>query len=99
MNRDEAAEVCRALSDLNRLCILEKLTTGEKCGCELLRELQVSQPTLSHHMKVLCDCALVTVRKEAKWNHYRINEGVFNEFKEYITKIGCIRTSEPEGCC
>lgn len=56
MNREEVAVICKAMSDTNRLRIIEMLTSGEKCGCELLEELHVTQPTLSHHMKVLLGC-------------------------------------------
>ena len=66
MNREEMSVICKAMSDPNRLRVIEMLTTGEKCGCELLNELQVTQPTLSHHMKVLGDCGLNASRKEGK---------------------------------
>ena len=66
MTREEVANICKAMSDANRLRIIEMLTSGEKCGCELLEELQVTQPTLSHHMKVLSDCGLVSSRKDGK---------------------------------
>lgn len=56
MNREEVVVICKAMSDTNRLRIIEMLTSGEKCGCELLEELHVTQPTLSHHMKVLLGC-------------------------------------------
>ena len=56
MNREEVSVICKAMSDANRLRIIEMLTSGEKCGCELLEELHVTQPTLSHHMKVLLGC-------------------------------------------
>ena len=56
MTREEIAAICKAMSDINRLRIIEMLIQGEKCGCNLLDELQVTQPTLSHHMKVLSDC-------------------------------------------
>ena len=55
MTRDEVANICKAMSDSNRLKIIEMLTQGEKCGCNLLEELQVMQPTLSHHMKVVVE--------------------------------------------
>ena len=49
----ETAEIFKAFCDENRIRILEMLQTGEKCGCKLLEELNVTQPTLSHHMKIL----------------------------------------------
>ena len=64
MTREEIAAICKAMSDINRLRIIEMLIQGEKCGCNLLDELQVTQPTLSHHMKVLSDCGLVISRKD-----------------------------------
>ena len=89
MTREEVANICKAMSDSNRLRIIEMLTLGEKCGCNLLEELQVTQPTLSHHMKVLSDCGLVSSYKDGKWQHYSINCEKFKEYKDYITAITC----------
>lgn len=73
----DMACVFKALSDENRIRILKLLGTGEKCACKLLEALNISQPTLSHHMKILCDAGLVTGRREGKWTHYSIRcEGV-----------------------
>ena len=63
----------KAFCDENRLQILEMLRSGEKCACMLLDELQISQSTLSHHMKILCDSGIVRGRKEGKWVHYCID--------------------------
>lgn len=76
---DEQEMVCifKALSDENRIRILRLLKGGEKCACKLLEELNISQPTLSHHMKILCDAGIVSGRREGKWTHYSIScEGV-----------------------
>ena len=69
----EMAHIFKALSDENRILILKQLRNGEKCGCELLEELKITQPTLSHHMKILCDCNIVKSRREGKWLHYAID--------------------------
>ena len=69
----ETARVFKAFCDENRLQILEMLRSGEKCACMLLDELQISQSTLSHHMKILCDSGIVLGRKEGKWVHYSID--------------------------
>ncbi|MDD6915150.1 MAG: metalloregulator ArsR/SmtB family transcription factor [Eubacteriales bacterium] len=70
----ETAEIFKAFCDENRIKILEMLKSGEKCACKLLEELNVTQPTLSHHMKILCDSGVVIGRKEGKWTHYYISE-------------------------
>ena len=63
----------KAIGDENRLLILGMLKDGEKCACKLLERLGISQPTLSHHMKILCASGLVSGRREGKWVHYSIN--------------------------
>ena len=68
----DMAGVFKALSDENRIRILKLLRSGEKCACKLLEELNISQPTLSHHMKILCDAGIVRGRREGKWTHYSI---------------------------
>ena len=65
-NHSEDAKVFKAFCDVNRLRILEMLSTGEKCACKLLDELQIGQSTLSHHMKILCESGVVVGRKEGK---------------------------------
>lgn len=104
MTREEVSQICKAMSDTNRLRIIEMLTTGEKCGCNLLDELHVTQPTLSHHMKVLADCGLVSFYKEGKWHYYSINCERFAEFKEHLNSISCCNTgntekAEQKSCC
>lgn len=69
----EAAKVFKAFCDENRLRILELLRSGEKCACVLLDDLHITQSTLSHHMKILCDAGVVSGRKEGKWVHYSID--------------------------
>ena len=72
MNDRKIAVIFKALGDENRIRILKLLHSGEKCACKLLDELNISQSTLSHHMKILCDAGIVTGRKEGKWMHYSI---------------------------
>ena len=61
--RDDV-KIFKTLADENRLAILDRLKQGETCVCVLLEELAISQSTLSHHMKLLCDSGLVEYRKE-----------------------------------
>lgn len=80
--------ICKALGDINRLQIVQMLSDGEKCGCKLLEAFDITQPTLSHHMKILCECGLIHARKEGKWQHYSINTKVWNEFSHFIGLVG-----------
>ena len=69
----EIARIFKALSDENRILILKQLQSGEKCGCELLETLKITQPTLSHHMRILCGCGVVKGRREGKWMYYSVD--------------------------
>ena len=64
---NEYVNIFKALGDATRLDIVLMLTEGEKCACRLLERFEITQPTLSHHMKILSECGLVNVRKEGKW--------------------------------
>ena len=88
MNTTDVALICKALSDNNRLQIIQMLSDSEKCGCKLLEAFDITQPTLSHHMKILCECGLVNSRKEGKWHRYSVNADVLNEFTEFIRLLG-----------
>ena len=61
MNKMDVALICKALSDSNRLEIVQMLSESEKCGCKLLERFEITQPTLSHHMK--------TFRKQTMCKH------------------------------
>lgn len=70
----DTARVFKAFCDENRLMVLELLKSGEQCACILLERLNISQSTLSHHMKILVDSGILNARKEGKWTYYSINE-------------------------
>lgn len=69
----EEARIFKAFCDENRLQILELLQNGEYSASEILAGLNISQSTLSHHMKILCDSGIVAPRREGKWTYYSIH--------------------------
>ena len=100
MDERKTAVVFKAFCDENRIRILKLLCSGEKCACKLLEEMSISQPTLSHHMKILCDSGIVVGRKEGKWMHYSISaEGVqlAEALLAGLTTVNPVCESEP--CC
>ncbi len=98
----ENAKIFKAFCDENRLRILELLRSGEKCACKLLEELHISQSTLSHHMKLLCDAGVVQGKKEGKWVHYSIDtqgaEKAVELLKEQL-KVNTSIETEKTSCC
>lgn len=100
MDERKTALIFKAFCDENRIRILKMLRSGEKCACKLLDELNVTQPTLSHHMKILCDSGIVVGRKDGKWMHYSISsEGAEYAVKclQALTTLDGINESKP--CC
>ncbi len=100
MEHSRVSLICKALSDPNRLQVIQILTGGERCACELLEQLQITQPTLSHHMKTLEDCGLVSTRRKGKWSHYSLNSDQWTAFRDYIESIRIAGERKDEsGCC
>jgi ArsR family transcriptional regulator len=100
METAKMSRICKALAEPSRLEIVLLLSKGEKCGCELLEQLRISQPTLSHHMKVLGECGLVEVRKDAKWSRYSLKCEEWIAFRDSIEaiRLSCVRDDKGR-CC
>ena len=97
MTNKQITVMFKAFCDENRVQILRLLQHGERCACELLDEMSLSQPTLSHHMKILCDSGIVVGRKDGKWMHYSISAEGAELAKSCITELTTV--SEKEGQC
>lgn len=71
----DLAGVLKALADPVRLRLLSLVAShagGEACVCDLTGEFDVSQPTISHHLKVLREAGLLTSERRASWVYYRV---------------------------
>ena len=82
-------EILKALGESTRLHIFEMLRNGTLCGCKILEQLNITQPTLSHHMKVLCDCGLV--KKDWKWTYYTIDCEKLQGLLSFLGDTKCMR--------
>ena len=103
MQSKDVALICKALGDANRPEIVKMLSDGEKCACKLLERFEITQPTLSHHMKILVSCGLVNDRREGKWHFYTLNCETLAGFKAFIEGLECCTGGCGEktegGCC
>ena len=87
------ARIFKAMSDENRLKIID-LLKGRPCNAtELLAEMDFGQSTLSHHMKILIGAEVVKSRKNGKWVTYYLKP---ETFKEMISWIEQYMETEPE---
>ncbi|NLK84917.1 MAG: winged helix-turn-helix transcriptional regulator [Aeromonadales bacterium] len=87
MDKNEVANIFKALGDKSRLEIISLLKEQEKCACKLLEQLNISQSTLSHHMKILADAKLIHVKKEGRWMHYSLNHELFDRLSDIAKSI------------
>ena len=87
MNRIDYALIFKALGDAKRLQIVQMLFDGAMCACRLLEKFEITQPTLSHHMKILCECGIVIVRKEGNWSHYSLSYDKLSDIQQFIVNL------------
>jgi len=77
----------KAMADEKRLKIIDLLSCGTMCACDILKHFEFTQPTLSHHMKVLQTAGVVSSRKEGKWHYYTLSPDYIREFKADTDKL------------
>ena len=80
MSYEEYAKIAKALSEPKRVKILDMLSCGEMCACDILEHFDVTQPTLSHHINVLANAGLVTSVKSGTWQHYSIDKKAAGQY-------------------
>ena len=90
----EHTKVLKALGEPKRAMIVDMLSCGELCACKILEKFEMSQSTLSHHMKLLCACGLVKGREEGKWTYYSLDEDTLRKTMQFL----CAITSDKENC-
>ncbi len=78
------ARVFKAMSDENRLKILELLREREYNASELLEEMDFGQSTLSHHMRILLSAGIIRARKNGKWTYYTLHKKTYEEMIEWM---------------
>ncbi|MBE6053523.1 MAG: winged helix-turn-helix transcriptional regulator [Clostridium sartagoforme] len=86
-NYEDNIKILKALGEINRLKIVDMLSSGEKCACIILESFNFTQPTLSHHMKVLMDSGIVKCRKEGTWIYYRLDMELSDRLMRFLNNI------------
>ena len=91
VQRAEAmAPVLTALADPVRLRIISMLLAapeGSSCGCDLEAPLGLTQPTVSHHLKVLREAGLIEGERRGRWVHYRVMPERLEEIAEALSPL------------
>ena len=96
---DPRVRLLRAAADPNRLAILLQLaTSGAVCACELGDCCSVSQPTLSHHLKVLREAGWIEGERRGTWIWYSLRPEALAELGDLVERLGRgVRLRAPAG--
>jgi len=86
-NLERVVSQLQALADFNRFRILLALRNGERCVCRLTEGLEMGQPLLSHHLKVLREAGLVSGRKDGRWVHYSIIPDALSDLERFLSEM------------
>lgn len=70
----DISKMLKAMSEPKRLRIVDMLSCGELCACKILEEFNITQPTLSHDMRVLVEAGIIKDRREGKNIYYSLNQ-------------------------
>lgn len=84
---DSLARAFKALSDPARIRLLSLIGAhedAESCVCDLTAALQLAQPTVSHHLKVLTDAGFLTRSKRGTWAYYRLVPGALEQVSSVL---------------
>ena len=85
LSTDDFLRIAKALADARRLAILERIATKGDCACQhLCEEFPVSQPTMSHHLRILTEVGLIESRRDGMYAHYRVRTEVV---RAYVTSL------------
>jgi ArsR family transcriptional regulator len=82
-------KISKALGDMNRLKILHHISNKGGCGqcADIQNVLDLAQPSVSHHVKILIEAGLIEPEKEGRHHKYTLNTGVLNEYLGFLGKL------------
>lgn len=103
LGHEQGARAFRALGDEKRLRIVELLSGGAQCVCDLAVSVGAKQPLLSFHLKTLREAGLVVATRRGKWIYYSLNDELLGELEGDLARLNeasaeAVARAEA-GCC
>ncbi|MBA4027726.1 MAG: ArsR family transcriptional regulator [Planctomyces sp.] len=97
MAPDLFTKVSKLLADPQRLAMLQRIAQQDECPCRIIvEEAPVGAATISHHIKELSAAGLIDVRREGKYNHFRINRALLEAYQaELARRLGLAEPGRP----
>jgi ArsR family transcriptional regulator, arsenate/arsenite/antimonite-responsive transcriptional repressor len=85
LSTDEFLRIAKALADARRLAILERIAAQGDAACQhLCAEFPVTQPTMSHHLRLLVEAGLIEMRRDGQFAYYRLRVDMV---QAYVTTL------------
>lgn len=83
----DVATVFKALGDETRLSIVKMLVGKELCVCDIIDAFSMSQPAISHHLKILKHAGIVNDSRDGKWIYYSLNPQSFEKIEAFFSEV------------
>lgn len=77
----------KVFSDENRVEVVKNLSKGVCCSCNFIENFNISQPTLTYHLKLIKESGLATTEKVGTWNKYHLNKDVIDKMIDFLRDI------------
>ena len=88
MKKENIKNFFKVLTDETRLQIIQLLRDGELCVCELQEELEMSQPSVSYHLRQMVEAGFLLRRRKSGWTNYRLNPDLPEQLDKIIEQLG-----------
>ena len=98
LSTDQSRPMLKALADPIRLEVIHALANGERCVCDLTKDLNLSQSKLSFHLRVLREAGLLADRQSGRWIYYRLEPHALSELEQWLTNLRA-RCTQPASPC
>ena len=99
MAPDQARQLLKALADPIRLDVVQALTAGERCVCELTEQLGLAQSRLSFHLRVLREAGLIEAREQGRWVYYTLRNEAIEQLQRWLAGIASSSRQPARPCC
>ena len=87
-NQKKIVKIAKALADENRYKIFKTIAAKKEIVCKEITEMfPLSQPTISHHLKVLMESGLIESRKEGQWSNFSVNHSVLKKYLDSVNQL------------
>ncbi|MFM7652913.1 MAG: ArsR/SmtB family transcription factor [Vulcanococcus sp.] len=99
MAADQARQLLKALADPIRLDVVQALTQGERCVCELTEQLGLAQSRLSFHLRVMREAELIEAREQGRWVYYRLRPEAIEQLQGWLATMAASSCQPARPCC